>query len=171
MTNFILTEKITTSYSTLINSQTTHQLSPNKYNRWSAGEYLIYLVVKNTLIKLHTYTIMDLNLVSSMKIMTLLQHPQQEETITEKPMVLYTITNVGRIFLQFIDGHFPNTASYSIETILRSAAVVCQIWQVSFEATAPVYWKTLSQLTSKNEAVFKSQNVHWTKIFIWRSSV
>ena len=82
---------------------------------------------------------MDLNLVSSMKIMTLLQHPQQEETITEKPMVLYTITNIGRIFLQFIDGHFPNTTSYSIETILRSAAVVCQTWQVSFEATTPVY--------------------------------
>ena len=64
--------------------QTTHQPSPNRYHRWSAGEYLIYPVVKNTLEKLHTDIITHLNLVASMKIMNLLQHPQQEGTITEK---------------------------------------------------------------------------------------
>ena len=54
-------------------------------------------------------------------------------------MVPYIITNIGRISLQFTDKHFPSTASYLIETILRSATVVCQIWQVSFEAITPVY--------------------------------
>ena len=39
------------------------------------------------------------------------------------------------------------TASYSIETILRSATVYMQLWQMSSETTTPVYWKTLSQLT------------------------
>ena len=61
MTNTILTEKLTTSYSTLINSQTTHQLSSNKYHRWSGKKYLIYLVPKNASIKLHPHIITHLN--------------------------------------------------------------------------------------------------------------
>ena len=53
--------------SALINSQTTHQLLPNKYHRWSAEEFLIYLVIKNTSTKLYPHIMMHLKLVASMK--------------------------------------------------------------------------------------------------------
>ena len=123
---------------------------------WSAVEYLIYLVVKNTLIKLHPHIIKHLKLVASMKILNSCKHPHQEGTVTKKSygsthhiVSTWNQTSVEYFYnsLTSTSHDITNTASYSIGIILRSATVVCQIWQVPSKAITSVYWKTLSQLT------------------------
>ena len=87
-----------------------------------------------------------LKLVVSLKILNSRQ-PPHKGTVTEKfiqlnpPYSVNVKSNIGRIFLRLIDEHFPqqNTSSYSVETISRSAIVVCQTWQVSSETITPVY--------------------------------
>ena len=72
-------------------------------------------------------------LVASMKILNSRQHPQQKGIVLEKsygsiPHLMSAEKLYDSLTSTFQD--FINTASYSIETILRSATVVCQIWQV-----------------------------------------
>ena len=95
LTNIIHTEKIITSYTKLINSETSHQLLPSKYHRWSEEEYLIYLVTKNTSIKLHPHMMMHLKLVVSMK------------------------TNICRIFLRLFDLYFLHTANHKYRKLFN----------------------------------------------------
>ena len=68
-----------------INKQASHPPTITKQNNgWSAGEYLIYLVVRNSSIKLHLHIIMHLKFVASMEILNSCQHLHQEGTVTEK---------------------------------------------------------------------------------------
>ena len=134
--NIMLTEKITTSYSTLINNQTTYQLSPKKYHQPSAGEYCnkeYFIAIKNTLIKLHAHIIMHLKLVASIKIFNSRQHPHQEGTVTERSygsihhiMSTRKQTSVEYFYdsLTSTSHDIINTASFSIKTISRSVTVV-----------------------------------------------
>ena len=131
-TNIIHTEEITTSYSTLINIQTTYQLSSSKYHRLSAEKYLIYLVIKNTSIKLHPHKITQLKSVASMKIFNSRQHSRQEGTVLEKLyglihhiVSMWKPTSVEYFYVSWgsTSRDFINTASYWIEIISRSAAV------------------------------------------------
>ena len=122
----------------------------------SAEEYLIYLVTKNTSIKLHPHIITHLNSVASMKIFHSRQHPRQEGIAMEQLfgsihhiVSMWNPTSVEYfyVWLTSTSCDIITTASCSIETISRSAIVACQIWQVSSETITPVYWKILLQLT------------------------
>ena len=121
---------MTTSYYKLINNQTTHQLSSNKYHRWTSEEYLIYLVTKNTLIKLQPHIIKDLNSVASMKIFNSRQYPHQEEILIKKLygsirhiLSMWKPTSVEYFYVSLASTNCDiiSTVIYSIETVLRSA--------------------------------------------------
>ena len=126
----------------MINSQTTHHILSRKYHWWSAEEYLMYLVIKITSIKLFNSR----------------QHHHQEETIIEKIhgsihhiVSMWKPTSVEYFWdsLTSNSRDIINTASYLIETISGSPTVTCQIWQVSSETITPAYWTTLLQTDIK----------------------
>ena len=122
--------------------------------------------------KLHLHIITHLNSVPSMKIFNSRQHPKQEGIVIENfisfnpPCSVNVKTNIGRILLCFIGKHFPrhhkyrklfnrNNAKISYSCMPNMASVI-QNHNTSL-------LKILLQLTKKNAAVSKNQNVHWTK--------
>ena len=80
---------------------------------------MIFLVLKNTSIKLHLHTIIHLKLVASLKTLNSRQHPlplrwncNRKITWFNPPYTVTVKTNTGRIFLQLIDKHFPRHHKY-----------------------------------------------------------
>ena len=105
---------ITTSYSKLINSQTTHQLSSNKYHRRSAEEYLIHLVTKNTS-PVYNNALKFSGCNENIQF-TSTPLPRRNRNRKIKwfnpPYSVNVKTNIGRIFLHLIEKHFPQHQKY-----------------------------------------------------------
>ena len=112
------TGKSTMNYYIFTSNQTAHHLSPSKFLPWSVKEYLIFYVKKSALIKLPLTTITHLKAAVSTKISNSHHDLRKEENAAEtfygfiRRLASKVKTNIDKIFLWFLDKHFPKHHKY-----------------------------------------------------------